>query len=112
MTDETKDDPIQCEETVKTMTVLSGKWKLVILYHLLYGGTKRFSELQKLIPNVTQKILTQHLRELEQEYLIQRIVYPQVPPKVEYKMTEYGRSLQPVIKAIYEWGKSHIQHKR
>ncbi|SFM14281.1 transcriptional regulator, HxlR family [Gracilibacillus orientalis] len=99
-----------CKETEKTMGILAGKWKPVILFHLLYGGTKRFNELKRLIPTVTQKMLTNQLRELEQQDIIKRIVYAQVPPKVEYLMTDYGRSLQPLIEIMYEWGASHIKH--
>ncbi len=94
------------------MQIISGKWKPVILFHLLYGGTKRFSELKRLIPTITQKMLTNQLRELEEQDIIQRIVYPQVPPKVEYLMTDYGRSLLPIIEALYKWGSSHIEHMK
>ncbi|MFZ4451097.1 winged helix-turn-helix transcriptional regulator [Salibacterium aidingense] len=99
-----------CEETEKTMGIIAGKWKPVILFHLLYGGTKRFNELKRLIPNITQKMLTSQLRELEQQDIIKRIVYPQVPPKVEYLMTDHGKSLQPLIEGMYEWGASHLKH--
>lgn len=86
-----------------TLNVISGRWKVIILWHL-FGGTKRFSELQRGIEGVTQKMLAQQLRELESHGVLTRTVYPQVPPKVEYALTPLGRSLQPVVKAMCEWG--------
>jgi len=91
--------------------ILVGKWKPIILLHLMQKGTVRFSELRRSIPGVTQKMLTQQLRELEDEDIILRKVYPQVPPKVEYSITEYGRSLEPILEAIHEWGTGHTLHK-
>lgn len=91
--------------------ILVGKWKPVILLYLLQEGTKRFSELKRSMPGITQKMLTKQLRELEEEDIIQRVVYPQVPPKVEYSITEYGRSLEPILEAMHEWGTKHTQHK-
>lgn len=95
----------------KTLNVISGKWKMVILY-FLFQGTKRFSELQRDIPDITKKMLTSQLRELEEDDIIQRIVYAVVPPKVEYSLTEYGRSLEPTLKSINEWGSGHAEHMR
>lgn len=86
---------------------IDGKWKGVVLYHLLQG-THRFNELRRLIPNVTQRMLTNQLRELEADGLIAREVYPQVPPKVEYSLTARGRSLEPVIAALKAWGDKNI----
>ncbi|GGA33194.1 winged helix-turn-helix transcriptional regulator [Paenibacillus physcomitrellae] len=97
---------INCEKEL-TLAVIGGKWKLIILWHLGLEGTKRFGELKKLIPNITQKMLTNQLRELEEDKLISRRVYPEVPPRVEYSMTEYGISLMPVLKSMYEWGKHY-----
>jgi len=91
--------------------ILVGKWKPIILLHLLQKGTNRFSELKRNMPGITQKMLTQQLRELEEEDIIMRKVYPQVPPKVEYSMTEYGRSLEPILEAMHEWGTAHTLHK-
>lgn len=71
------------------------------------SGKKRFGQIKKLIPSVTQKMLTQQLRELEQDGIIQRKVYPVVPPKAEYSVTDYGHTLMPVLKAMAEWGKNH-----
>jgi DNA-binding HxlR family transcriptional regulator len=92
--------------------ILVGKWKPIILLHLLKNGTQRFSELKRRMPGITQKMLTNQLRELENEDIIQRVVYPQVPPKVEYSITEYGRSLEPILHAMHKWGTKHALHKR
>jgi DNA-binding HxlR family transcriptional regulator len=89
-----------------TMKVLGGKWKMLILFHL-NAGPKRFSELRKSINGITEKMLTQQLKELESDGVISRKVYPQVPPKVEYSLTEYGDTLAPVIKEMAKWGTVH-----
>ncbi len=89
-----------------TMDVIGGKWKPIILYYLK-EGTQRFGELQRLIPHITKKMLTQQLRELEQDEIIERKVYHQVPPKVEYSLSEYGKSLKPVLEAMAAWGSEH-----
>ncbi len=86
-----------------TLAVIGGRWKVLILYHL-FGGVKRFSELQRALPGVTQKMLTQQLREMERDGIVSRTVYPQVPPRVEYALTERGRTLQPVVRAMCRWG--------
>ncbi|MBE3571246.1 MAG: winged helix-turn-helix transcriptional regulator [Bacillales bacterium] len=96
-------------EKVLTLSVIEGKWKLVILCHLGLKGTKRFMELKKLIPNITQKMLTNQLRELEEDGLVHREVYPVVPPKVEYSLTELGKSLMPILKKLEEWGKNYLE---
>ncbi|AEP87755.1 winged helix-turn-helix transcriptional regulator [Bacillus spizizenii] len=90
-----------------TLEVIGGKWKCVILCHLTHGK-KRTSELKRLMPNITQKMLTQQLRELEADGVINRIVYNQVPPKVEYELSEYGRSLEGILDMLCAWGASHI----
>lgn len=90
-----------------TLSLIDGKWKGVVLYHLL-DGTLRFNELRRRLPNVTQRMLTNQLRELESDGLIARKVYAQVPPKVEYSLTARGRSLQPVMAALKAWGDAHI----
>ncbi|WP_136606367.1 winged helix-turn-helix transcriptional regulator [Paenibacillus dokdonensis] len=97
---------INCEKEL-TLAVIGGKWKLIILWHLGLDGTKRFGELKKLIPHITQKMLTNQLRELEDDQLISRKVYPEVPPRVEYTLTEYGQSLMPVLRMMYDWGKNY-----
>ncbi len=89
-----------------TLKILGGKWKPIILWHL-NRGTLRFNELSRLIEGITQKMLTQQLRELEADGLIRRKVYPEVPPKVEYSMTEHGKSLKPVLQAMGDWGFKH-----
>ncbi|RFU68429.1 helix-turn-helix domain-containing protein [Bacillus sp. V59.32b] len=91
--------------------ILVGKWKPIIILHLLKEGTQRFNELKRSVPGITQKMLTNQLRELENEDIILRVVYPQVPPKVEYSITEYGRSLAPILEAMHEWGTKHALHK-
>ena len=88
------------------LDVLAGKWKILILWYL-QSETKRFNELQKLLPRTTQKMLIQKLRELEEDGIIHREVYPVVPPKVEYSLTKYGESLKPIIKQLYLWGEIH-----
>ena len=88
--------------------VIGGKWKGVILYHLL-SETMRFGELKRRIGCVTQRMLTKQLRELEADNLVSRKVYPEVPPKVEYSMTGYGRTLAPVIHALQAWGAKHME---
>lgn len=93
------------------LEILVGKWKPVILLVLLQEGTKRFSDLKRKLPDISQKMLTQKLRELEEEGIIERIVYPEVPPRVEYSITECGRSLEPLLDAMHSWGVSHVQRK-
>ncbi|MEC2077130.1 helix-turn-helix domain-containing protein [Metabacillus fastidiosus] len=90
-----------------TLEVIGGKWKCVILCHLTHGK-KRTSELKRLMPNITQKMLTQQLRELEEDGVIERIVYNQVPPKVEYQLSEYGKSLEQILNSLCTWGETHI----
>ncbi|MFD2655596.1 winged helix-turn-helix transcriptional regulator [Gracilibacillus thailandensis] len=89
-----------------TLDVIGGKWKGVILFHLI-DGKKRFNQLRKLMPGVTQRMLTLQLRELEKDGVVQREVYPVVPPKVEYSMTEFGRTLEPIILLMRDWGENY-----
>ena len=89
-----------------TVGIIGGKWKPPILSRLVEGG-KRFGQLQRLVPHVTKKMLTQQLRELEQDGIVRRKVYDQVPPKVEYSLSEYGESLKPVLRAMEDWGIAH-----
>jgi DNA-binding HxlR family transcriptional regulator len=91
----------------RTLSLIDGKWKIVVLYKLL-RGTLRFNELRRLIPNVTQRMLTHQLRELEADGLIIRTVYAQVPPRVEYSLSARGRSLEPVLMAMKEWGDTNL----
>ncbi|TVV45874.1 helix-turn-helix domain-containing protein [Thalassolituus sp. C2-1] len=90
-----------------TLELIGGKWKGVILYHLL-DGTHRFNELRRIMPDITQRMLTRQLRELEACQLISRTVYAEVPPRVEYSLTEYGRTLESVIQALRGWGMQHL----
>ena len=97
-------------EVETALDILVGKWKPVILYYILEKGTLRFSELQRLIPNITKKMLTTQLRELEYHDIINRKVYAQIPPKVEYSITEYGKGLMPLLDSMHHWGLAHIEH--
>ena len=90
-----------------TINLIGGKYKSLILWKLM-GGTLRFSQLRKEVPCATPKMLTQQLRELESSGLIHREVYPEVPPKVEYSLTEFGRSIRPVLEAMYSWGGGYL----
>lgn len=89
------------------VVVLGGKWKPIILFYLK-EGTRRFGELRRLVPGATQKMLTQQLRELERDGIVTRKVYHQVPPKVEYSLTTYGRTLRPVLEELCKWGEKHM----
>lgn len=86
-----------------TLKIIGDKWKVLILRDL-FTGTKRFNELKRSLTDVTQKMLTQQLRELENDGIIHREVYPVVPPKVEYSLTELGKTLKPVIDSMHDWG--------
>ncbi|MCI0453550.1 MAG: helix-turn-helix transcriptional regulator [Candidatus Dadabacteria bacterium] len=90
-----------------TLKVIGGKWKVLILYYLKEEKVMRFGKLKKLIPGITQKMLTQQLRELEADALIIRKVYAEVPPRVEYMLTKYGESLEPVLNLMCQWGDKH-----
>ena len=83
--------------------ILEGRWKMVIIFQLFGRGTLRFSELEKAIPAVSQKMLIQQLRELERDGIVTRTVYPQVPPKVEYALTEWGQAMCPALDSLLEW---------
>ncbi|OAJ49649.1 winged helix-turn-helix transcriptional regulator [Pseudomonas marginalis] len=89
-----------------TVDVIGGKWKALILFHLM-SGTKRFNELRRLMPDIAQRMLTLQLRELETDQVIHREIYREVPPKVEYSLTELGSTLMPLVKAMREWGAVH-----
>lgn len=91
-----------------TLDLIGGKYKSLILWHLI-DTTQRFGELRKLIPQATPKMLTQQLRELEQDNLVVRTVYPVVPPKVEYSLTDLGRSLRPILSLMYHWGADYLK---
>jgi DNA-binding HxlR family transcriptional regulator len=91
-----------------TLDVMGGKWKPLILYHLT-DRTLRYNQLRRLIPNITQRMLTLHLKEMERDNLIVRMQSADVPPKVDYSMSEYGQSLKPVLSVMCSWGGEHIQ---
>ena len=93
-----------------TLDLIGGKYKALIIWHLS-EKTMRFSQLHKLIPGATPKMLTQQLREMESQKLIHREVYPVVPPKVEYSLTELGKSLMPVLVAMRDWGATYLRAK-
>jgi len=93
-----------------TLHIIGGKWKPLIIFHLLQG-TKRFNELKRMLPQVTQQMLTLQLRELEHDGVVHRKVYAEVPPKVEYSLTPVGRSLTPILDLMVEWGVKY-QHEQ
>lgn len=86
-----------------TLDVIGGKWKGILIYHLM-DGTKRFNEFRRICPGITQRMLTLQLRELEEDGVVHREVYHQIPPKVEYSLTEFGKTLTPIIKLMKDWG--------
>jgi DNA-binding HxlR family transcriptional regulator len=90
----------------RALKVISGRWKAIILYHL-FDGPKRLSELKRQVPDVSQKVLIQQLRELEEHGLVHREIFRQVPPRVDYSATALGLSLEPVLRALCEWGQRH-----
>lgn len=91
-----------------TLEIISGKWKALILWNLGNYGTIRFNEFKRRIPGITQKMLTQQLRDLENNKLLTRKIYPQVPPMVEYSLTELGENLMPILEEMDKWGKNYI----
>lgn len=97
--------PKQCP-----LDIIVGKWKPLIIQHLFHKKTLRFNELKKLIPDITQRMLTLNLRELEEHDIINRVIYPEVPPKVEYSLTEHGATLKPLMDSLHEWGQNHLNH--
>jgi len=97
-----------CEKEL-TLSIIGGKWKIPILWYLGKEGTKRFGELRSLLPGITPKMLANQLRELEEDFIVHRKVYPVVPPKVEYSLTEQGESLIPILEAMYQWGKDYLE---
>ena len=108
MTDNNTEHDYHCPVEA-TLEVIGGKWKVVILFHLSHDGIHRFAELRRKIPGVSERMLTQQLRELEDDGVVHREVYAEVPPKVEYSLTDYGKTLQPITKVMCEWGQKHIR---
>lgn len=91
------------------LAVIGGKWKGTVLYHLFSDGTLRFNEIRRILPGVSQRTLTAQLRALEQDGIIIRTVYPEVPPRVEYALSDYGRTLEAAVSALKIWGERHQQ---
>lgn len=98
---------LHCEKEL-TMSILSGKYKVVILWHLGHDGPLRYAELHRLFRDISDRILTKQLRELEDDRIVARTIYPDSRPRVEYRLTDIGASLVPVVDRIYEWGKDHL----
>lgn len=92
-----------------TIDLIGGKYKAVILWHLI-DQTLRFNEMQKLVPQATAKMLTQQLRELEADGLLNRVIYPVIPPKVEYSLSDFGKSIIPILDVMCNWGKSYLNN--
>ncbi|PLX79700.1 MAG: transcriptional regulator [Desulfuromonas sp.] len=109
MKNEAIDPNYRCPVTV-TLDIIGGKWKAVILWHLTFK-TLRFSQLRRRLPEITQKMLTQQLRELENDGMVNRKVYAEVPPRVEYSLTESGMSLQPILAQMCDWGREHLEQQ-
>lgn len=105
----TKPTPCYCPVET-TLDLIGGKYKSLILWHLV-NQTLRFSELKRRIPAATPKMLTQQLRELEADELIHREVYPVVPPKVEYSLTELSQSIVPLLRSMYDWGDYYLEQR-
>lgn len=109
---ETKTETIQRAScpVERTLEVIGGRWKVLILREL-FLGVRRFGQLHRALQGITQKMLTQQLREMEEDSIIHREVYLQVPPKVEYSLTPLGQSLKPIIDAMHEWGVRHVNEQ-
>lgn len=95
---------------VTTLKVIGGKWKPAIIWELQNHGTLRFGHLRRSVIGITQKMLTQQLRELELDGIINRKIYPEVPPRVEYQLTVYGKTLGPILNEMANWGTNHSHH--
>lgn len=106
MTDQETECPVET-----TLSLIGDKWKVLIIGELL-AGVKRFGELHRAIPRISQKMLTQQLRQMEKDRLITRKVYAEVPPRVEYALTELGRSLKPILHAMDKWGSNYKKGKK
>lgn len=105
-----KRNTVTCEMEI-TLHAIGGKWKPLILYFLIEEGTKRFGEIKSFINHTSHKTLTNQLKELEEDELVIRTAYPTVPPKVEYSITEKGKSLYPILEAMCEWGEKNISDR-
>ena len=97
------------ERVERIMGIIAGKWKPAIIYALVMNGTLRFNELRRLIPRVSQRMLTQQLRDLQRHGLVDRVFYPEIPPRVEYSVTKLGRSLHPIFKSVCNWAEKNFR---
>ena len=104
------DEPYGCSVEA-TLSVIGGRWKPVIIFNLLQNDILRFGELKRKIAGITQRMLTNQLRELEKDQIVKRKVYAEVPPRVEYSLTDYGRTLEPIMIAMRDWGAEHMNIK-
>ncbi|NES21319.1 MAG: helix-turn-helix transcriptional regulator [Symploca sp. SIO3E6] len=102
------DRPYGCSVEA-TLSVIGGRWKPVIIFNLLQNDFLRFGELKRKIEGITQRMLTNQLRELEEDKIVARKVYAEVPPRVEYSLTDYGRTLEPIMISMRDWGAEHMQ---
>lgn len=101
------EEPFGCSVEA-TLSVIGGRWKPVIIFNLFNNNVLRFGELRKAINGITERMLTNQLRELEKDRIVARKVYAEVPPRVEYSLTDYGRSLEPILMAMRDWGAEHM----
>jgi DNA-binding HxlR family transcriptional regulator len=101
------DENFQCPVEA-TLAVIGGKWKAVLIFHLMTDGAQRFAELRRKTRGISERILSRQLRELESDGIVHREVFAEVPPRVEYSLTEYGESLRSVTEAMCRWGKRHM----
>ena len=102
----TKDELPECP-VATTVQLIGNKWKLLILRNLMYGGVQRFSDFVKTVPGISKKVLTDNLRALEADGIVEREVYAEVPPRVEYTLSDLGKTLKPIIDSMYEWGTNY-----
>ncbi len=101
----------KCESMFKMQSVISGKWKILIIWYIYIDGVQRFGELQRKLEGITQSTLTKQLRELESDNFIFRQVYPEVPPKVEYRLTELGQKFVPILLEMQKWSETNLLEK-
>ncbi|KAA1014502.1 winged helix-turn-helix transcriptional regulator [Paraburkholderia panacisoli] len=106
-----KYDEVPACAMVATLNLINGRWKGVILYYLLIKGTMRFNELHRQLPGCTPRLLVKQLRELEEDAFITRTVYPVVPPKVEYSLTDEGRTIGPILSQLNDWGTGWLERR-
>ncbi|MCM3161451.1 helix-turn-helix domain-containing protein [Metabacillus litoralis] len=104
-----RNNEFNCEKEL-TLSIISGKWKIVILWHIGFEGPHRFGQLQRLFKSISNRILTKQLRELELDGILYRKIYPEVPPRVEYHITERGETILPIIDAMYKWGEENMSY--